>query len=160
MALSLLVLIIPLLVVVAAYRYLYRGEEAVVVDTAPAVEQATRAGRMPIVQPAGLADGWRPISAVYREVAEGATLRIGYLTPSGAGVGLIQSTLPADTLFPAELGEAARPSGNETIAGRTWQRYAARDGETAIVLRQSDRTVIVNGRASVDELRTLVASLG
>ena len=63
MAISLLVLLVPIALLLVFYRVVLGGDEPVVVDPAPAVESAQRAGAFPVTTPTGLADGWRPISA-------------------------------------------------------------------------------------------------
>ncbi|HEX2357382.1 MAG TPA: DUF4245 domain-containing protein [Micromonosporaceae bacterium] len=158
MALSLLVLLVPVLLVVGAYRVLYQGDRPVVVDPAPAIAQARAAG-IPVAEPTALGSGWRPASAQLTRGDLGPLLRIGYLTPTGAGAQLVQSSGPADQVLAAELTGAARTLGSEEIGGRTWQRYAARPGERALVLLEPGRTVMVLGTAPDGELRELAASL-
>jgi hypothetical protein len=85
---------------------------------------------------------------------------VGYLTPSGAGVQLIQSDQPAEQLLGRELGDPVRPAGMVDIAGRQWQSYQVRNDERALVLTDRERTLIVIGRAGVDELRALAAAVG
>ena len=96
------------------------------------------------------------ISATYG----GGTLRVGYVTPSGAGVQLVESDRAVDQLLPAELGADAKPGDLAAIGGRQWRWYpAARDGDRAFVQVDAGRTVIVIGAAAEDELRTFVATL-
>ena len=42
---------------------------------------------------------------------EGATLRVGYLTPTGGHLQLIESTEAAEVLLARELGDGPRPTG-------------------------------------------------
>jgi Protein of unknown function (DUF4245) len=157
MALSLIVLLVPVILIVLAYRVLQGGDQPVAVDPAPAIAEARAAG-IAVVEPTGLRSGWQPASAQFTR-ADGAVLRIGYRTPSGTGAQLVESSRPADQLLPAELTNRARSAGTEEIGGRTWQRYTARPGEQAFVLLEPARTVIVLGSATDRELRELVASL-
>jgi len=159
MVLSLLVLLIPIVFVVAVFR-LQGGEDPVVIDPSSVLAQAESAGDFPVSRPRELAEGWRPVSAVYRGEDGGAILRVGYLTPSGAGVQLIQSDQPAEQLLGRELGDPVRPAGMVDIAGRQWQSYQVRNDERALVLTDRERTLIVIGRAGVDELRALAAAVG
>ncbi|MFG2053586.1 DUF4245 family protein [Micromonospora sp. NPDC048930] len=158
MALSLLVLLVPIALLLAFYRGFLGGDAPATVDPAPAVEQARSAGAFPVSQPEGLGKGWRTVSARYQAEAGGATLRIGYLTPEGRGAQLVESSVPADKLLPAEL-KGGRPQGPVDLPGRTWQRYTARDNEQALVLLEPNRTVIVVGDAGENELRQLVGAL-
>jgi hypothetical protein len=159
MALSLAVLLVPIALVFGFYQLVLDGNEPPVIDPQPAVAQARAAGAFPVSEPAGLDGGWRPVTAVFRQEEGGQTLRIGYLSPSGQGVQVVQSTVPAEQLLSAELTTSAQPHGTVELAGRTWQRYRARPGEYALVLLEPDRTVIVVGSAEEGELRHLAVNL-
>jgi hypothetical protein len=159
LVISLVVLLVPIAFIVAVYR-LRGGEDPVVIDPSPALAQAEAAGAFPVSRPDGLAEGWRPVSAMYRREDSGAILRVGYLTPSGAGVQLIESNQPAEDLLRRELGDSVRPTGTVDISGHQWQSYEVRGDERALVLTGQDRTVIVIGHGGPDELRALAASLG
>ncbi|MFC0508038.1 DUF4245 domain-containing protein [Micromonospora costi] len=159
MAISLLVLLVPIALLLAFYRGFLGGDQANAVDPAPAIEQAQAANAFPVSQPAGLGDDWRTVSARYQTVDGGANLRLGYLTPEGRGAQLVQSNLPAERLLPSELTDQAQPQGQTDLAGRNWQRYTARANEQALVLLEPGRTVIVVGDARESELRQLAGSL-
>ncbi|MEU5904388.1 DUF4245 family protein [Micromonospora sp. NPDC047467] len=159
MAISLLVLLIPIALLLAFYRGFLGGDQAATVDPAPAIEQARSANTFPVSQPQGLGSDWRTVSARYQSVEGGANLRIGYLTPEGRGVQLLQSSVPAERLLPAELTDEGQPQGPTELAGRTWQRYAARGNQQALVLLEPTRTVIVLGDARDNELRELAGAL-
>jgi hypothetical protein len=85
-------------------------------------------------------------------------LRAGFRTPSGGTVQLVESNVNAEALVRGELGEDARIEDMVSLVGRDWQRYVTSSGERALVLRQPDRTVIVVGQASLEELATLAAA--
>jgi hypothetical protein len=155
---SLVVLLVPVLVIVAIFR-LRGGEDAVTVDPGPALAEARAAGAFGVAEPAGLGPGWRPVSARFQRESDGAVLRIGYLTPSGGGVQLIESSRPADALLDRELGAGTRPAGPRTVGEHTWQAYATRAGEPALVRTEPGRTLIVIGRTSEDELIALATSV-
>ncbi|MET8249973.1 DUF4245 family protein [Micromonospora sp. NPDC005197] len=159
MAISLLVLLIPIALLLAFYRGFLGGDQATTVDPAPAIEQARSANIFPVSEPHGLGSGWRTVSARYQTVEGGANLRIGYLTPEGRGVQLLQSNVPAEQLLPAELTDQSQPQGPTELAGRTWQRYTARGNQQALVLLEPTRTVLVVGDARDNELRDLAGAL-
>jgi len=159
MALSLLVLVIPVLLIVVTYRFLHNGDQPVVVDPGPAIEEATAANRFPVAVPAGLDAGWRPVSAVFRTGEDGATLRLGYLSPTGAGLQVVESDAPSGGLVARELGTDARDRGSDRVDGHEWRRYTARKGENALVLAESGRTIVIVGDAPLDQVRTLAASV-
>jgi len=154
MVISIVVLLIPIALLVAFYR-LKGGEDPVVMDPSGTIAQGRAAGAFWIIEPSGLSQGWRPVSAVYRREPDGAVLRVGYLTPGGGAVQLIESDRPADALLAHELGDQARPEGNEVIRATPWQKYLLKSGERALVRTESGRTMIVIGRADVAELREL-----
>jgi len=158
MALSLLVLLVPVILGVLVYRVLFDGDEPVVVDPTSAIAEARAVGAFPVAEPTGLDSGWRTVSARFERGTDGAVLRLGYLTPDGDGVQLVQGNVPADRLVPQELTGKARPDGQLDIAGTTWQRYLARPGERALVLLEPARTVIVVGAAPMSDLRTLAGA--
>jgi hypothetical protein len=159
LALSLLVLLVPIALLLGIYRTLHQGDQPVLVDAAPVLAQARAAGHFPVATPTGLADGWRTQTARYAGGDGAAVLRLGYLTPAGAGVLLVESDRPADALLAEELTGAARPLGTRSVGGRDWQWYAARPGERALVLLEPGRTVIVVGDAAEDELVELATAV-
>ncbi|MEU5938346.1 DUF4245 domain-containing protein [Micromonospora sp. NPDC047548] len=159
MALSLLVLLVPIALLLAFYRGFLGGEQPTVINAAPAYEQARSANAFPVSEPAGLSSGWRTVSASYRTVEGGANLRVGYLTPEGRGVQLVQSTVPAEKLLPAELTAEGQPQGPTDLNGRSWQRYTGRGNDQALVLLEPNRTILVVGDARENELRQLAGSL-
>jgi hypothetical protein len=159
MAISLLVLLIPIALLLAFYRGFLGGDQPATVNPGPALEQARAAQAFPVAEPAGLSSDWKPVSATYRSADGGSSLRIGYVTPEGRGVQLVQSNVPPERLLPAELTDKGQPQGPTVVAGRNWQRYTARGNEQALVLLEPERTVIVVGDARENELRQLAGSL-
>ncbi|MEU9741703.1 DUF4245 family protein [Micromonospora chersina] len=159
MALSLLVLLVPIALLIAFYRGFLGGETPVTVDPAPAIEQARAANAFPVAQPRDLGSDWRTVSARYQTEPGGGTLRIGYLTPEGRGAQLVESNVPAEKLLPAELSGGQPQGPAELPGGVSWQRYTARGNEQALVLLEPNRTVIVVGDARESELRELATAL-
>jgi hypothetical protein len=158
MTISLVVLLVPIAVFVALYR-LRGGEDVVVVDPTPAIVQAQAAAVFPVAAPTGLTDAWRPVSAVFKREAGGASLRLGYITPDGGAVQLIESNDAVEGLLIRELGDRTRPTGTVTVAGHGWNSYEVRGDERALVWTRPDRTLIVIGRAPAAELETLAAAV-
>ncbi len=158
MALSIVVLLIPIVLLLCFYRFLFNGDQPIGVDPAPAIAEARAAGDFPVLAPTGLPADWTTSTATFRRTAEGATLRIGYVNPDGDPLQLVQSSVPTATLLPAELGRTG-PGGTVQAGSRTWQRYESRPGEEAIVLSDKGRTVIVVGATELGQLQTLAAAL-
>lgn len=158
MALSLLVLLVPIALLIGFYRVFLNGDQPAVVDPAPVVQQARTANTFPVLQPVGLSSGWRTVNARYQPGGDGNTLRLGYLSPDGQGVQLVQSNVPPEKLLPGVTANGQAVGATE-IAGQNWQRYTARSNERALVLLTPNRTVIVIGSAREQELRELAGSL-
>lgn len=159
MAISLLVLLVPIALFLGFYRVVLGGDQPAVVDPAPAVAEARAANVFPVGEPTGLPSSWRPISAAFQRTDAGATVRIGYVSPDDHGAQLVESNVPAERLLPAELTSAGRAEGTVQVGGRTWQRYSGRPGERALVLLEPNRTVIVVGAAGEQQLRGLADAL-
>ncbi|MCZ7439754.1 DUF4245 family protein [Micromonospora sp. WMMC241] len=159
MVLSLLILLVPIALLIAFYRGFLGGDSPVTVDPAPALEQARSANAFPVAAPTGLGDDWRTVNARFRTEADGATLRIGYVTPEGRGAQLVESNVPAEKLLPAELSDGQPQGPADLPDGLSWQRYTARGNEQALVLLEPNRTVLVVGDARESELRRLATSL-
>lgn len=155
--LSLAVLLVPIVAIVALFQVIGGDREVTVVDPAPSIAEARRAG-LPVLSPRGLPGDWKPTSAVVRTAGGSTTLRIGYVSPSGGFVQLVQSDADAAVLLRRELGDG-RPTGTEQIRGTPWHAYPGRAGERALVRTEPTRTVLVLGTAPAAELRTLAASL-
>ena len=58
-----------------------------------------------------------------------------------------------------ELGDQVRPHGDVTVNGKAWRSSTVRGDELALVDTSSERTLIVVGRAGLDEMTTLAQSL-
>lgn len=156
MAISLIVLLIPVAIIVA-FVWARGGDDPVTIDPQPAIAEAQAARAFPVLEPTGLSPGWRPVSAAY--TTADSTLRIGYVTPGGGGVQLIESSSPTDGLLINELGDDIRPNGVATVGAITWNGYLLHNGQRAIVLPATGRTVIILGNAAQGELQELAGAL-
>lgn len=158
LALSLAVLLIPIGLIVGLFQYLGGGQEVVTVDPQPAIAEARDAG-LSVAAPRGLSGDWKTTSAVTRRSGDAATLRIGYITPSGGFAQVIQTNGDPESLLRREVGSGKRPTGVARIGGAQWQAYPGRGQERALVLTEPERTILVLGTAPDKELRALAASL-
>lgn len=160
MALSLAVLLVPILLVFGFYQVFLGGNDPVAIDPEPAYQQARADGGFPVAEPAGLDADWVPVRATYRPAGpDGPTLRVGYVTPDGGAIQVVQSARPAPDLLVAELTSTAQPQGSVEVGATTWQWYAARPGERAMVWLAQEHSVLVVGTASDDELTAMAAAL-
>jgi hypothetical protein len=158
MARSLLVLLVPILIIGALLRSC-GSSDPTVVDTAPVIADARGAAIFPVLEPRGLGDGWQAVQATFHR-ADPAALRLGYLTPSGGELLLVESNENSDTLLTRELGDEVQPQGEVvTVGDLRWTQSVVRDNERALVNIDVDRTVVIVGRVSFEELTTFANSL-
>jgi hypothetical protein len=157
MVLSLVVLLIPVAIIVA-FVWARGGDDVVVIDPGPTIAEAQAAHAFPVAVPNGLSSGWKPISSQY--TTSDNTLRIGYITPTGAAVQLVESSAPTDRMLISELGDDVRPTGVVAAGTAQWNSYELHNGQRAVVLPQRARTVIIVGNAQASELQQLAATLG
>ena len=140
------------------------GDDAVkVVDPDPTIRAATAAADYDLVAPRGLVADWRTTSATFDTDGEtgGETeteLRLGYVTPADDFALYVQSDRSYDEVLEQELRDPEQ-TGEETIAGESWERYRTRGDELALVHRHPDSTLVVTGNASLAELRELAESI-
>jgi hypothetical protein len=160
MALSMGVLLVPIVVLLALYNFLYNGDHPRAIDPSGTLTSARQSGSFPVLAPGGLPGGWTVVSSSYAKQSDGSVLRLGYLAPGKGALQLIESSRPVNTLLPEELGADAQPGGLLPVADRQWRAYpVARDGSQALVLAENGRTVIIIGTGPEGNLRVLAGSL-
>lgn len=152
MALSLAVLLVPILLIVLVGRFLYGDSTTATVDPELALKGAARASMQPIPPGTAPAD-WKIVSARFKD----GVLRIGYIDPSDQGVQLVQG--PSGDLVATELGQDARQVGEVPAAGRTWAQWAGRDGFKALARTEGPTSIVVIGAVGVDELSLLASTV-
>jgi hypothetical protein len=156
MLLSLAVLVVPIFVLLLGYRYLFAGDAPISVDATQTWAAARHSAHFTVLAPDGLPKGWTVASAMFRD----GTLRVGYVTPAGTGLQLVESDRALDVLGPAELGTEARAGSLVSLNGQPWRAYQqVRGGGQALVLADAGRTVLVVGSASPADLRTFATAL-
>jgi hypothetical protein len=158
MAISLVVLMIPLALVVALFR-LRGGEDVQVVNPSEAVASAQHAGLFKVGVPTGLPGGWRALSAQFTRNGNTGELRVGYLTPSDGQAQLIESNEDAAALSGRTFGGPARLTATPTVSGAPWQAYQLEGDRQALVLTDPGRTIIVVGLVKQGELEALAAAV-
>ncbi|GIF06376.1 hypothetical protein Asi03nite_39140 [Actinoplanes siamensis] len=157
MALSLIVLIVPIALLLIFYRVVLDGDKPLTVDPAPSIQQASK--EFTVLAPAGLDQDWHVTAATFKHEKAGATLRIGYVDPDGDPVQLVESTTPADTLLPAEVGKDGKRTGTYRTDAGAWLVYSGRPGEVALVSTEANRTILIVGKSEQANLEKLAASL-
>lgn len=158
MILSLLVLLVPIALFLTFYRVVLDGDQPISVDPTSSIELAGR--EFPVAQPRDLGDDWHVTSANFRRENGGATLRLGYVDPDDKPILLVQSTVAPATLVPAEVGAEGQRIGAYRNDERTWMRYTGRENETALILTEQNRTIVIIGNsADTTNLEKLASSL-
>ena len=160
MAMSLGILLLPIVLLLVFYRVVLDGDKPISIDAEPAIQQARSAAVFPVVLPQGLGDDWHTVSATFKRDTDGATLRLGYVDPESDPIQLVQSSTPTAKLLPVELGDDPKAVSTFRDGTRTWQRYDARKGENALLLLEKGRTIIVVGTAESQTLEAFATSLG
>jgi hypothetical protein len=154
MALSLGLLLIPILLIVAIGRFFYGDTTTATVDPSVALSGAARASMSPLPQ-GTVPDGWKLVNAAYRD----GVLRLGYLTEHDQGIQLVQGSGNPDELIRTELTRTGHETGQVEVAGASWQRWTGRAGESALVRRDGAVTVIVVGAVGEADLVKLVTTV-
>src|SRR5262249_5232487 len=119
MLLSMAALLLPIFVLLGLYRVVFSGDAPIAVDPSQTLAAARHSATYQVLAPEGLPAGWTVSSASY----SGGTLRMGYVTPGGQGLQLVESGRGLDALGPTELGDGAKPGNLGTINGRSWREY-------------------------------------
>jgi hypothetical protein len=160
---SLLPLVVICLLIVGWQAFRQSGDEQIrTVDPSSTVRATANRASYPLVVPTGLAAGYRTTSVHTNSGSAGqgdpVTLQIGYLTPKGEYAGFVESDDPRADALTAVL-DGAREKGSVQLAGGTWTRETTGRGETALVQRSGDVTVVVTGSASDRELETVAGAV-
>jgi hypothetical protein len=113
------------------------------------------------VYPASLPEGW---IATKFEVAPGTepALEIALFTDDDEFVGIQQESAPASELVSEYVDEDATTIDIYSVQGsvaEAWQGYEDEGGDTAYAAEVGDRTVLVYGSASPEELQDLIGRL-
>ena len=159
MVLSLAVLLVPIALLLIFYRVVLSGDAPVTVDPSATIQEAQQAAAFAVTVPKGLGDDWHTSSATFQRQAAGMTLRLGYVDPDKDPVLLVESSVPAATLLPGELGADAKALGNYRTQAGVWRLYDGRPGEKALVLAEPARTIVVVGKTDPKNLETLASAL-
>jgi hypothetical protein len=160
---SMLPLVVICLVLVGWAAWRQTPDDPVLeVDPSSTVELAAARAAYPLEVPTGLPEGYRPTSARTDagQAADGdpVTLEIGYYTPGEEYAGFAIGDDPrAEAL--ATVLDGGDEEASTRIAGDAWERLTTERGETALVRRSGDVTVVVTGSASDEELAEVAAAV-
>ena len=160
---SLLPLVLICLLIVGWQAFRQSGDEKIsTVDPSSTIQEAAARASYPLAVPTGLSSGYRTTSARTDAGSAGegdpVTLQLGYLTPKGEYAGFVETDDPRADALTAVL-RGAREKGTVELGGAAWTRETTERGETALVRRSGDVTVVVTGSAVDSELRTVATAV-
>ncbi len=128
-------------------------------DAHAALQADARQFSFPVREPS-LPEGWRANSGG-RDSVEGLPLtKVGYLSPSGAYMAVVQSAATEEKLVP-KLNSALVPRGPEDVDGVRWVAYEGGEGtEPLWVTRLDDKvTVAVTGAGNTQAFQTVARAI-
>jgi hypothetical protein len=151
-----------LVIVIVVVRPDQPDREAV--DFAAVASEAQPTIDEPLAVPA-VPPQWTSNSAELGEARDGvSTWYIGFITPSSQYIGLSQG-IDANPTWLVTLLDQHLATGTETIEGREWTVYDARDSDDpgnlayAMVTEAGDSTYVLYGTADDNEFRTFAGSV-
>ena len=135
------------------------------VDYAGELQIVSKRAPFHVLAPQGLDEQWTPTHVTITVPQDGTTVTtfdLGfYVAKPDAYVHLGQSDAPGWVAL--QLGKSAKQSGTTTVTAATgavdYQTWTDSDGHPALVGAAGSSVVVVNGRASLELLRTFAASL-
>ncbi|MEE2521624.1 DUF4245 domain-containing protein [Pseudarthrobacter sp. J75] len=86
------------------------------------------------------------------------TWEVGYLTPAGSFIGLVQ-TRAANPTWLAQVTTNAPVTGTRDAGGQAWEIRDTGQGEKNLILNHRGTTVVLSGPASLDEFGTLASAV-
>jgi hypothetical protein len=118
----------------------------------------------PVLEPVELPSGWTPTSAWFDSeqvsgVVGGGVLHVGYLTPEGSYAELRQTDGDRAAAVDEWVDGAVR-TGEIQVGDGLWDIVESEEtGKVGLVRTAGGVTIVVTGKAALDELETLVGSL-
>lgn len=127
------------------------------VDYAAAATAARGAADFAVLAPASLPKGWQATTVRYDNGVTGQW-HLGVLTDKDKYIGLEQS--PLGRLRSIErFAPDTKKSGTVAVAGHEWELRRSQRGETTLVRRDGDITIVVTGTASLSIIKSYVSTL-
>jgi hypothetical protein len=160
MAKAVLVLLVPVIIAVVVYVFFFGGSNAIAIDPSGTYSEAQFARVFPVVQPQGLPNGWKPVSSTFGVENGRHVLRVGYVTPSGSGIQLVESDGSAAAAISDAVGSSNPVGASVSLGGRTWGEVGAgKSDQRALIDTEKGYTIIVKGQVGESDLRTFASSL-
>lgn len=127
------------------------------VDYQSALVSAQRDASFDLLAPEQLPSGWRANTVRY-EAGEMGRWHLGVITDEEEYIGLEQTPVSVSSTV-EEYSPDTEARGEVSIGGFDWELRTSERGETSLVRRADDVTVLVTGTAPQDVIETYAASL-
>lgn len=157
-------LILSLAVVGVFVAFLYAVVWRPAPDSIPTVDptlqlEAARAqADYAVLAPTGLSADWKPTSARFEAAPDGSTTWfLGYVTPDQKYVALAQTDGEPGPYISEQTLDGT-PDGEQSIDGKTWQKYISGD-QRSLVLVTDESTTVVTGTTDYAGLTDFVGRL-
>lgn len=132
------------------------------VDDTIQLEQASAVAPFMVVSPHGLPSGWTITSVSFAAATPGQggpdNWHLGLVTPKTTYADIEQTNGGPAAALAAQAADAGQ-DGTMTIDGVVWQRYNGPTTHALVHTGGKEATVVVAGKAALDDLVTLAASL-
>ncbi len=168
MALSMLVLLVPIALIVWFFQAVPE-EQVERVDVAPHLERAEAESPYPVLRPVNVPADWTPVRAAWAadgqrwidgEPAVGNAWQVGYLMPDGVYVGLQQRDSATDAFVNRVTREGSRSEGVVSVGEREWEFWPSSDRRTnSLVWRDGEMVAVITGDTELEALRAFAGTL-
>lgn len=168
MALSMLVLLVPLLLI-ATFLTEDPKPAPEAVDVAPVLARAEAESPYPVLRTVGLPTDWVPVRVAWaadgrpwidQEPAVGNSWQLGYLAPNGIYVAVQQRDRAVEGFVRTITRDGAAVGEPVAIAGRDWQPWVSGDERTrSLVWRDGGMVAVVTGDTDLDQLVAFAGAL-
>lgn len=133
------------------------SEPVATVDYQQTAEQVRKVAPFDVLTPTSMPDGWRATTVDY-EPGSGGRWHLGVLTDEKEYVGLEQTPMGVRATV-EQFAAETRPDGKTRVDGHTWRVRSSAAGETTLVRRADEVTILVTGTAPRKQIEEYVELL-
>ena len=165
---SLVVIIVPLVLITIFFTHNVGDHPVKTVDWRPVLTQARSEAPYPVLAPAEVPTGWRPVQVTWVKVGEPYLngdpssrnlWKLGFLNDKNVFIGLTQGDLAPEQLVKEETSEGAL-DGESVVGDQTWQRWTSPNGRTRSLVEPSAKvTTVISGDLPYEALESYAATL-
>ncbi len=130
------------------------------VDYEQTLQQVRSTTDIDVLAPTTLPEGWRATSARFEPGSNDTdgTWHLGVITDDDEYLGLEQSSLSVERAA-ERWAKDSEEAGSAQVAGQVWMVRAGPRDRTTYVVRDGDRTTLVTGTTSPEEMESYISSL-